>query len=125
MTSPCAAHDEYLFRRQFLLSPEYRRGGYHQFKICLSGGYLVASPKGLEALKEAKKMVERIKRSGSYFFWPQYGEIFSAQMQEWWVPVPEITFLQHERAMIFWDNSLVDAREKLKQVANVLSLQGS
>ncbi|MDZ7650610.1 MAG: hypothetical protein U5K54_27655 [Cytophagales bacterium] len=45
--------------------------------MCIWKAYLVASPKGLEAMKEAKKIAEKNKVfNRTYFFGPKYGKVF-------------------------------------------------
>jgi sugar/nucleoside kinase (ribokinase family) len=82
-------------------------------------GYLVASPKGLEALKEAKKMAERHKVLTSLTFSDSsMVKYFSAQMEEIVGASVDLLFCNEEEAMIFTGtDSLTDAREKLKQAA--------
>ena len=82
-------------------------------------GYLVASPKGLEALKEAKKIAERNKIEVALTFSdPSMVKYFSTQMEEVVGAGVDLLFCNDEEAMIFTGaNSLVEAREKLKQTA--------
>jgi sugar/nucleoside kinase (ribokinase family) len=82
-------------------------------------GYLVASPKGLEAMKEAKKIAEKNKVSTALTFSdPSMVKYFSTQMQEIVGASVDLLFCNEEEAMIFTGtNSIAEAREKLKQVA--------
>lgn len=82
-------------------------------------GYLVASPKGLEAMKEAKKIAEKSKVSTALTFSdPSMVKYFSTQMQEIVGASVDLLFCNEEEAMIFTGtNSVAEAREKLKQVA--------
>lgn len=82
-------------------------------------GYLVASPKGLEALKEAKRVAERSKVSTALTFSdPSMVKYFSTQMEEIVGASVDLLFCNEEEAMIFTStNSMAEAREKLKQVA--------
>lgn len=82
-------------------------------------GYLVASPKGLEAMKEAKKIAEKNKVSTALTFSdPSMVKYFSAQMQEIVGASVDLLFCNEEEAMIFTGTASVsEAREKLKQVA--------
>jgi sugar/nucleoside kinase (ribokinase family) len=82
-------------------------------------GYLVASPRGLEALKEAKRIAERHKVSTALTFSdPSMVKYFSTQMEEIVGASVDLLFCNEEEAMIFTGtNTLADAREKLKQVA--------
>jgi sugar/nucleoside kinase (ribokinase family) len=82
-------------------------------------GYLVASPKGLEAMKEAKKIAElnNIKVALT-FSDPSMVKYFSAQMEEIVGASVDFLFSNDEEAMIFTGtNSVNEAREKLKKVA--------
>ena len=82
-------------------------------------GYLVASPKGLEAMKEAKRIAEKSKVSTALTFSdPSMVKYFSTQMQEIVGASVDLLFCNEEEAMIFTGtNSVNEAREKLKQVA--------
>jgi len=82
-------------------------------------GYLVASPKGLEALKEAKRIAERNKVSTALTFSdPSMVKYFSTQMEEIVGASVDLLFCNEEEAMIFTGtHSMAEAREKLKQVA--------
>ncbi len=82
-------------------------------------GYLVASPKGLEAMKEAKKIAERNKVSVALTFSdPSMVKYFSTQMEEIVGAGVDLLFTNDEEAMIFTGtDSVAEAREKLKKVA--------
>lgn len=82
-------------------------------------GYLVASPKGLEAMKEAKKIAERNKVSVALTFSDaSMVKYFSKQMEEIVGASVDLLFCNEEEAMIYTGtNSVAEAREKLKQVA--------
>ncbi len=82
-------------------------------------GYLVASPKGLEAMKEAKKIAEYNKvYTALTFSDPSMVKYFSTQMEEIVGASVDLLFCNEEEAMIFTGTSSVtEAREKLKQVA--------
>ena len=82
-------------------------------------GYLVASPKGLEAMKEAKKIAERNKVSVALTFSdPSMVKYFSTQMEEIVGAGVDLLFANDEEAMIFTGTDSVDeAREQLKKVA--------
>jgi sugar/nucleoside kinase (ribokinase family) len=83
-------------------------------------GYLVTSPNGLEAMKEAKKIAERNKvKTTLTFSDPSMVKYFSKQMNEIVGAGVDMLFCNEEEAMIFTGTSAVnEAREKLKQVAN-------
>lgn len=82
-------------------------------------GYLVASPKGLEAIKEAKRIAEKNKVEVALTFSdPSMVKYFSTQMQEIVGASVDLLFCNDEEAMIFTGtSSILEAREKLRQVA--------
>jgi sugar/nucleoside kinase (ribokinase family) len=82
-------------------------------------GYLVASPKGLEAMKEAKRIAEKNKIATALTFSdPSMVKYFSSQMGEIVGASVDLLFCNEEEAMIFTGtDNMADAREKLKQVA--------
>ncbi|HEY5824229.1 MAG TPA: adenosine kinase, partial [Cyclobacteriaceae bacterium] len=82
-------------------------------------GYLVASPKGLEAMKAAKKIAEANKVSVALTFSdPSMVKYFSSQMEEIVGASVDLLFSNDEEAMTFTGtNSVNEAREKLKKVA--------
>jgi sugar/nucleoside kinase (ribokinase family) len=83
-------------------------------------GYLVSSPKGLEAMKEAKKIARKHKVNVALTFSdPSMVKYFSKQMEEVVGASVDLLFCNEEEAMIFTGTAdLLEAREKLKQVAN-------
>jgi sugar/nucleoside kinase (ribokinase family) len=82
-------------------------------------GYLVTSPNGLEAMKEAKKIAERNNvKTTLTFSDPSMVKYFSTQMKEIVGASVDMLFCNEEEAMIYTGtNNLSDAREKLKEVA--------
>jgi sugar/nucleoside kinase (ribokinase family) len=82
-------------------------------------GYLVASPKGLEAMLEAKKIAEQNKvYTALTFSDASMVKYFSQQMEEVVGAGIDLLFCNEEEAMIFTGtNTLLEAREKLMQVA--------
>lgn len=82
-------------------------------------GYLVASPKGLEAMKEAKRIAENNKVLVALTFSdPSMVKYFSQQMTEIVGASVDLLFCNDEEAMIFTGtNSVLEAREKLRGVA--------
>jgi sugar/nucleoside kinase (ribokinase family) len=82
-------------------------------------GYLVASPKGLAAMKETKKIAEQNKIDVALTFSdPSMVKYFSSQMNEVVGASVDLLFCNDEEAMIFTGtNSLTEARERLKQAA--------
>jgi sugar/nucleoside kinase (ribokinase family) len=82
-------------------------------------GYLVTSPGGLEAMKEAKKIAERNNvKTTLTFSDPSMVKYFPNQMQEIVGASVDMLFCNEEEAMIYTGtDSVTEAREKLKQVA--------
>jgi sugar/nucleoside kinase (ribokinase family) len=82
-------------------------------------GYLVTSPNGLEAMKEAKKIAEKNNvKTTLTFSDPSMVKYFSKQMEEIVGASVDMLFCNEEEAMIFTGtNTLQDAREKLKGVS--------
>lgn len=121
MTSPDAQRtmNTFLGISSFLSPAHLNEEAITNSKYVYLEGYLVASPKGLEALKEAKKMAERNKIEVALTFSdPSMVKYFSTQMEEVVGASVDLLFCNDEEAMIFTGtNSLVEAREKLKQTA--------
>ena len=82
-------------------------------------GYLVSSPKGLDAIKEAKKIAEVNKIHVALTFSdPSMTKYFSKQMEEIVGASVDLLFCNEEEAMIFTGTEFIsDAREKLRKVA--------
>lgn len=82
-------------------------------------GYLVSSPKGLEAMKEARRIARRNNvRTTLTFSDASMVKYFHAQMEEVVGASVDLLFCNEEEAMIFTGTgSLKDAREKLKGAA--------
>lgn len=82
-------------------------------------GYLVASPKGLEAMKAAKKIAEKHKIDVALTFSdPSMVKYFSTQMQEVVGASVDLLFCNEEEAMIYTgSDSVNEAREKLREIA--------
>src|SRR5688572_18383777 len=102
------------------LSPEHLdEGAIKNSEYVYLEGYLVASPKGLEAMKAASKIAERNKVSIALTFSdPSMVKYFSKQMQEIVGASVDLLFCNEEEAMIYTGtNSVAEAREKLKEVA--------
>ena len=102
------------------LSPEHLdEGAIKNSEYVYLEGYLVASPKGLEAMKAARKIAERNKVSIALTFSdPSMVKYFSKQMQEIVGASVDLLFCNEEEAMIYTGTSSVaEAREKLKEVA--------
>lgn len=87
-------------------------------------GYLVASPKGLEAMKEAKKIAGK---NGIHvaltFSDASMVKYFSRQMEEIVGAGVDMLFCNEEEAMIYTGtNSVSEAREALKKIAKRFSI---
>ena len=82
-------------------------------------GYLVSSPKGLEAMLEAKKIAEQNKINVALTFSdPSMTKYFSRQMEEIVGASVDLLFCNEEEALIFTGTDfLSDAREKLRGAA--------
>lgn len=82
-------------------------------------GYLVASPRGLEAMKATKKLAEKHKVDVALTFSdPSMVKYFSAQMRDVVGASVDLLFCNDEEAMIFTGASdLAGAREKLRDSA--------
>jgi sugar/nucleoside kinase (ribokinase family) len=82
-------------------------------------GYLVASPKGLEAMKEVKKIAERNKVDVALTFSDSsMVKYFSKQMEEVVGASVDLLFCNDEEALIFTGtDTLSAARDKLKLAA--------
>lgn len=82
-------------------------------------GYLVASPKGLDAIKEAKRTAEANKVDVALTFSdPSMVKYFSKQVEEIVGASVDLLFCNDEEALIFTGTSTIsEAREKLKQAA--------
>jgi len=103
-----------------LLSPEHlNENAIKNSRYIYLEGYLVASPKGLDAMKEAKKIAEKYNVQTSLtlsdpnmvkFFGKQFEDVIGASV--------DLLFCNEEEAlMISGTTDLKVAREKLKQVA--------
>jgi len=82
-------------------------------------GYLVASPKGLDAMKEAKRIAEQNKVDVALTFSdPSMVKYFSQQMEEIVGASVDLLFCNDEEALIFTGTSSInEARQKLRDVA--------
>ena len=82
-------------------------------------GYLVASPKGLEALKEAKRMAEKHQvRTSLTLSDPNMVKYFSQQFEEIIGASVDLLFCHEEEAMTLTStHSIAEARVQLKKVA--------
>jgi sugar/nucleoside kinase (ribokinase family) len=121
MTSPDAERtmNTFLGINSFFSPTHLNEGAIKQSKYLYMEGYLVASPKGLEAMKEAKKLAEQHKVSVALTFSdPSMVKYFSAQMQEVVGASVDLLFCNEEEAMLYTStNSVNEAREQLKNLA--------
>ena len=121
MTSPDAQRtmNTFLGVSSFLAPEHLDEEAIKQSEYVYLEGYLVASPKGLEAMKEAKKIAERNKVLVALTFSdPSMVKYFPTQMQEIVGASVDLLFCNDEEAMIYTGtNTVTEAREKLKDVA--------
>ena len=121
MTSPDAERtmNTFLGVNSFF-SPEFLdEDAIKKSKYLYMEGYLVPSPKGLEAMKAAKKLAEHHKVSTALTFSdPSMVKYFSKQMEEIVGASVDLLFCNEEEAMIFTGtNDMLEVREKIRQVA--------
>ena len=121
MTSPDAQRTMNTFLGvSSFLSPEHlNETAIKNSSYAYLEGYLVASPKGLEAMKEAKKIAEQNRVEVALTFSDaSMVKYFSKQMEEIVGASVDLLFCNEEEAMIFTGtNDLLEAREKLKLAA--------
>lgn len=121
MTSPDAQRtmNTFLGVNSFFSPADLDESAIQNSKFVYLEGYLVASPKGLEAMKETKRLAEK---NGVHvaltFSDPSMVKYFATQMQEIVGASVDLLFCNDEEAMIFTGtNDVTSAREKLKEVA--------
>ncbi len=121
MTSPDAQRtmNTFLGVSSFLAPEHLDEESIKNSTLVYLEGYLVASPNGFEAMKEAKKIAERNKVLTSLTFSdPSMVKYFPKQMEEIVGASVDLLFCNEEEAMIFTETStLADAREELKLAA--------
>lgn len=121
MTAPDASRTMNTFLGvSSLLSPEHLdEEAIKNSSYVYLEGYLVPSPKGLEALKTAKKLAEKHQIPVALTFSdPSMVKYFGAQMKEIVGASVDLLFCNDEEAMLFTETtSIAEAREKLKEVA--------
>ncbi len=121
MTSPDAQRtmNTFLGVSSFFSTEQLDEEAIRQSEYVYLEGYLVTSPKGLEAMKETKKMAERNKVLVALTFSdPSMVKYFSTQMHEVVGASVDLLFCNDEEAMIYTGtNSVNEAREKLKDIA--------
>ncbi len=118
MTSPDAERTMNTFLGiSSFLSPEHLDPqAIRDSKYVYLEGYLVTSLKGLEAMKEAKRIAEKSNvKTTLTFSDPSMVKYFSSQMNEVVGASVDMLFCNEEEAMIFTGTDNIDAaREKLK-----------
>jgi len=121
MTSPDAQRTMNTFLGvSSFLSPEHLdHDAIQNSSFVYLEGYLVASPKGLEAMKETKKLAEKHRVEVALTFSDaSMVKYFSKQMEEIVGASVDLLFCNEEEAMIFTGtDDLLTAREKLRQYA--------
>jgi sugar/nucleoside kinase (ribokinase family) len=121
MTSPDASRTMNTFLGvSSLLSPEHLDAtAIRNSRYVYLEGYLVASPKGLEALKAAKKIAEKDKVDVALTFSdPSMVKYFQKEMQEIVGASVDLLFCNDEEALLYTGtNSVAEAREELKEIA--------
>jgi sugar/nucleoside kinase (ribokinase family) len=121
MTSPDAQRtmNTFLGVNSFFSPSHLDESAIRESRYAYLEGYLVASPKGLEAMKETKKIAERNRVGVALTFSdPSMVKYFSSQMNEIVGASVDLLFCNDEEAMIFTgSNDIETAREQLKQVA--------
>ncbi|QOI97097.1 MAG: adenosine kinase [Flammeovirgaceae bacterium] len=121
MTSPDAQRtmNTFLGVSSFLSAEHLDEEAIKDSQYLYMEGYLVASPKGLDAMQQAKKIAERHKvYTALTFSDASMVKYFSAQMLDIVGASVDLLFCNEEEAMIFTGtNSLPEAREILKQSA--------
>lgn len=121
MTSPDASRtmNTFLGVSSFLSPEQLDESAIIASEYIYLEGYLVASPKGLEAMKEAKRIAERNKISVALTFSdPSMVKYFFSQMNEIVGASVDLLFCNEEEAMIFTGtDNIQEARTKLREVA--------
>jgi sugar/nucleoside kinase (ribokinase family) len=121
MTSPDASRTLYTFLgvSSFLAPAHLDEKAILNSTMVYLEGYLVASPAGLETMKETKRIAEKNKIDVALTFSdPSMVKYFSAQMNEVVGASVDLLFCNDEEAMIFTGTeNILAAREKLRQIA--------
>ena len=121
MTSPDAQRtmNTFLGVSSFLSPDHVDEEAVKQSSYVYLEGYLVASPKGLEAMKATKKLAEKNRVDVALTFSDaSMVKYFSKQMEEIVGASIDLLFCNEEEAMIFTGtDNILNAREKLKLVA--------
>ncbi len=122
MTSPDAQRTMNTFLGvSSFLSPEHLdEAAIRNSQYVYLEGYLVSSPKGLEAMKEAKRIAgQNNVKVALTLSDPSMLKYFGKQMEEFVGASVDLLFCNEEEAMIFTGTDFIsDAREKLRGVAS-------
>jgi sugar/nucleoside kinase (ribokinase family) len=121
MTSPDANRtlNTFLGISSFLSTQQLDEEAIKNSSFLYLEGYLVTSPKGLEAMKQAKRIAELNKVDVALTFSdPSMVKYFSKQMEEIVGASVDLLFCNDEEALIFTGTSSIsEAREQLRKVA--------
>lgn len=121
MTSPDAQRtmNTFLGVSSFLAPTHLDEAAIRNSTYVYLEGYLVSSPKGFEAMREAKKIAEENRVPVALTFSdPSMTKYFSKPMEEIVGASVDLLFCNEEEAMIFTGTDFItDAREKLRGVA--------
>lgn len=121
MTSPDAQRtmNTFLGVSSFLAPEHLDESAIRHSRYVYLEGYLVASPKGLEAMNQTKRVAEKNKINVALTFSDaSMVKYFSRQMEEVVGASVDLLFCNEEEAMIFTGTAdLTAAREQLKKVA--------
>jgi len=121
MTSPDAQRtmNTFLGVSSFLSPDHLNEDAIKNSSYVYLEGYLVSSPKGLEAMLEAKRMAEQNQVHVALTFSdPSMTKYFSKQMEQVVGASVDLLFCNEEEAMIFTGTEFIsDAREKLRGAA--------
>jgi len=103
---------------------ELKKESLVEAKFLFIEGYLVTSPTGLEAMKEAKAIAQANGVKVSLTFSdPSMVKYFKDQMKEVVGESIDLLFCNEEEAMLFTDTETVgEAREALKKVAKIFAI---
>lgn len=121
MTSPDAQRtmNTFLGVSSFLAPEHLDEGAIRRSRYVYLEGYLVASPKGLEAMKETKRLAEKNKIAVALTFSDaSMVKYFAPQMEDVVGASVDLLFCNEEEAMIFTGTAdILTAREQLRKVA--------
>ena len=121
MTSPDANRtlNTFLGISSFLSTKQLDEEAIKNSAFLYLEGYLVTSSKGLEAMKQAKRIAEQNKVEVALTFSdPSMVKYFSKQMEEIVGASVDLLFCNDEEALIFTGKSSIsEARQELKKVA--------